>query len=222
MFIAAQICSLQPKIDYALSHSITLYKTAVQTAAMPIAWSGLMASSAANVFIVQDVLGTFGYTSYSKDVASQIISTALFSNYKSNGIYITGTVINAAAAAAAGTGVGIVAAGALGGMWYASKLVSIPQFARMLLMCTVDTILIMELAWWQCNNEIPTTQHIEAACAIYKNTVDRVHADVKGVLGIWDSYKAFQFEAVRLEMVKIIDRYRSRKRQYYFDEVQRC
>jgi hypothetical protein len=212
MFISAQVCSVQPKIDYALSHSMNLYRHAIQTAAFPIAWSGLLASSTANVLIVREVLKTFGFDGHSGAMASQIISTSLVSNYQSNGIYITGSVVNAAAFAAVGTGVGAVAGAALGTAWYAWKVVAIPQFSRMLLMCTVDSILIMEMVFWQCGSRAPEVGDIEAACVLYQRKVDIVHDEVKQVLGIWSGVKVFQFERLKLELVKIIERHRSKKR----------
>jgi hypothetical protein len=219
IFVAAQICSVQPKIDYALAHSISLYRRAVLTAALPIAWSGLVASSTVTVFIVKDVLKTFRFESYSADMASQIISTSLVSNSQSNSIYAAGTAVHAATLGAIGTGTGVVVGAALGVAWWAWKLLVIPQFGRMLLMCTVDTILIMEMVFWQCGSRAPEVEDIKAACMLYLKKAAQVHDDVKSVLGILDGVKAFQFEKLRFELSKIIDRYRSHKRELKVSEA---
>lgn len=109
MFVATQICCVQPKIDYALSHSMSLYRRAIQTTALPIAWSGLIASTTVTALIVKHVLQVFSFNSFSSDLASQIISTAMIGNYESTGIYAAGSIVNAVAAGAVATGVGAAA-----------------------------------------------------------------------------------------------------------------
>jgi len=117
MFVATQICCVQPKIDYALSHSMLLYKRAIQTTALPIAWSGLIASTTITTLIVKHVLEVFSFNSFSSDIASQIISNTFVGNYESTGVYAAGSVVNAVAAGAVATGVGAAAGIAMGAGW---------------------------------------------------------------------------------------------------------
>lgn len=211
MFVATQICCVQPKIDYALSHSMSLYRRAIQTTALPIAWSGLIASTTVTGMIVKHVLQVFSFNSFSSDIASQIISTAMIGNYESTGIYAAGSIVNAVAAGAVATGVGAVAGVAMGAGWYAWKLVAVPQFGRLLLMCTVDTILIMETVFWQCGPRAPLAEDVKLACELYQSRISHVHEDVKSVLPVWDTWNAFQFEKLKKELAKVIDRHRYKK-----------
>ena len=208
MFVATQICCVQPKIDYALSHSMKLYSRAIQTTALPIAWSGLIASTTVTTLIVKHVLEVFSFNSFSSDMASQILSTAFIGNYESTGIYAAGSIVNAVAAGAVATGVG-AAAGVAG--WYAWKLAVIPQFGRLLLMCTVDTILAMEIVFWRCGSRAPEAEDIKLACELYQSRISKVHEDVKAVLPMWDTWNAFQFEKLKLALAKVIDQNRYKK-----------
>lgn len=208
MFVATQICCVQPKIDWALEHSMVLYSRAIQTTALPIAWSGLIASTTVTTLIVKHVLEVFSFNSFSSEMASQIISNAFIGNYESTGIYAAGSVVNAVAAGAVATGVG-AAAGFAG--WYAWKLVALPQFGRLLLMCTVDTILTMEVCFWLCKGRIPEAEDIKLACEQYQSRISKVHADVKAVLPVWDTWNAFQFEKLKLALAKVIDQHRYKK-----------
>jgi hypothetical protein len=77
----------------------------------------------------------------------------------------------------------------------------------------------MEMVFWQCGSMAPEVEDIKAACMLYGKKAAQVHDDVKSVLGILDGVKAFQFEKLRFELSKIIDRYRSHKRELKVSEA---
>jgi len=211
MFVAAQMCSVQPKIDYAIANSIRLYGHAVRTAMIPIAFSGLMATTTVTGLIVKDVLKVFQFSEYSGDVATHTISNLLIGNYESNGIYVAANVLNIAAAGSLHTGVGALAGVALGVGAYGLKLSAVPQFGRLLLMCTVDTILIMETVFWQCGTRAATVRDIQEACVSYRSRMDQVHTDIKSVLPVWGVWDAFRFQNLSRALSRIVDTYRFRK-----------
>ena len=211
MFIAAQMCSLQPKIDAAIMNSTRLYGHAVRTAMVPIAFAGLMATTTVTGLIINDILKIFHFSEHGGSIASHMISTLLIGNYESNGIYVAANMLTIAATSSFGTGVGALAGVAFGVGSYGLKLSAIPQFGRLLLMCTVDTILIMERVFWHCDGRIPTAADIQEACISYETKIDEVHIEVKNVLPVWGVWGAFQFENLSKELGRIVDKHRLHK-----------
>ncbi|KAK3671883.1 hypothetical protein LTR78_008249 [Recurvomyces mirabilis] len=211
MFIAAQICSVQPKIDFAIDHSIRLYGHAIRTSALPIAFSGLIASTTITAMIVRDVLKAFHFTGYSTDLAVSTISTMLVGNYESNGVYVAANLLSVATAGSMATVVASPLGLALGAGSYMLKLSAVPQFGRMLLMCTIDTVLIMERVFWRSTSRASTLSDLRKACAAYKQKMDAVHAAVKNMLPLWSVWDAFQFKKLRTELGRIVDDHRLRK-----------
>lgn len=78
-------------------------------------------------------------------------------------------------------------------------------------MCTVDTILIMETVFWQCGSRAPVAEDVKLACELYQSRINQVHEDVKSVLPVRDTWNAFQFEKLKMELAKVIDRHRYKK-----------
>ena len=211
MFVAAQMSSVQLKIDSAIANSIRLYGHAVRTATVPIAFAGLMATTTVTGLIVKDILKIFQLSEHNGDIALHTISNSLMGNYESNGIYVAANLLKVAAVGAVGTGIGVLPGVALGIGSYGLKLSAVPQFGRLLLMCTIDTILIVERIFWRSHIRKVTAQDVQEACESYKSRIDEVHGEVKNALPVWAVWNAFQFKNLSLELSRIVDKYRTRK-----------
>lgn len=124
-----------------------------------------------------------------------------------------GQALGVAGGAAAGTGFGIVAGAALLGSAVAVNTLAVPQFGRLLLMCTVDTILIMERVFWANvdGSEDSMESLISAACNYYSaEKREVVHAEVKNFLPTWNLVKAFRTSTIQAGLTDIIRRHRFR------------
>ncbi|KAH0341667.1 hypothetical protein KCU83_g9590, partial [Aureobasidium melanogenum] len=212
LFIGAQMADLQAKIDGTIEESLRLYKHAVRTAAVPIAFSGLAASTTVGAMIATNITKTFKFKSFSSNLAGQTIWNALVSNYESTGI----TMFGQGLAFCGGWALAIPgmqplgAAAALTGTLIV-KASSIPQYGRLLLMCTVDVLLIMERVFWLHEDNI-TASHIQDACEYYKKEkVDKVHTEVKEILPVWGVLRAYNYTKLEKGLKKIVRKHRFKK-----------
>ncbi|KAH0280647.1 hypothetical protein KCU91_g861, partial [Aureobasidium melanogenum] len=212
LFIGAQMADLQAKIDGTIEESLRLYKHAVRTAAVPIAFSGLAASTTVGAMIATNITKTFKFKSFSSNLAGQTIWNALVSNYESTGI----TMFGQGLAFCGGWALAIPgmqplgAAAALTGTLIV-KASSIPQYGRLLLMCTVDVLLIMERVFWLHEDNI-TASHIQDACEYYKKEkVDKVHTEVKEILPVWGVLSAYNYTKLEKGLKKIVRKHRFKK-----------
>lgn len=201
LFIAAQICSVQPKIEAAITNSLRLYARAVRTTAIPIGLNGPAAKINFSALICTETLKIFQYPGFSSDIAARTISNTLINNWEAYGLQVAGQALGAMGMFGF-PGVAMWAGAA------AVNTMAIPQFGRLLLMCTVDVIIIMERVYWKAEGRT-TPENVEDACAWYKEKVDAVHKDVKPLLpvmsGIWG---AFQYDKLKIGLEKIIEKHR--------------
>lgn len=211
LFIAAQICSVDPKIKFSLDDSIRLYKHAVRTSSIPVAFTATIATTTVTAIIVNQILKTFQYSGTSLSVMIRTLSNALIRNYEANGIQFAGQALTCVGAAAMTTVVAAPAGAAILAGAAVVNLVAIPQFARLLLMCTVDTILIMERLFWECDGEAPTATQLDDACETYREKMGKVHGEVKGLLPVYGFWNAYSYEWLHKELGRIIEKHRFRK-----------
>lgn len=214
LFIAAQICSVAPKIKFSLDNSIRLYKHAVRTSSIPVAFTGTIATTTVTALIVSQILKAFQYNGLSLSVMIRTVSNALIRNYEANGIQLAGQILSAVGMGAVGTVAAAPAGAAILVGATVINIVAIPQFARLLLMCTVDTVLIMERLFWECDGEAPTTNQLDDACDAYRAKMDHVHRDVKGLLPVYGFWNAYSYDWLHKELTKIVEKHRLRRSKY--------
>jgi hypothetical protein len=211
LFIAAQICSVAPKIKFSLDNSIRLYKHAVRTSSIPVALTATIATTTVTAIIVNQILKAFQYNGMSMNLMIRTVSNALIRNYEANGIQLAGQALTCIGAGAMTTVAAAPAAIAFFAGAAVVNIVAIPQFARLLLMCTVDTILIMERLFWECDGEAPTAAQLDDTCETYREKMDQVHQDVKGLLPVWGIWNAYSYEWLHKEMGSIVEKHRFRR-----------
>jgi hypothetical protein len=212
LFIGAQMASLQGKIDEAIKESLRLYKHAVRSAAVPIAFSGLAASTTVGALIATSITKKFNFGSFSSSLAGQTISDALFSNYEATGIQMFGQALAfGGGCSLAVPGLQIVGAAAAVTGSVIVKASSIPQYGRLLLMCTIDVLLIMERVFWLHEDNI-TADHIQDACEYYKDEkAHQVHAEVKKIIPVWGVLSAYKYDKLRVGLENIVRVHRFKK-----------
>lgn len=95
-----------------------------------------------------------------------------------------------------------------------ANTIAVPQYGRLLLMCTVDVVLIMERVYWKTlmPNGQATAQDVEEASDWYsKNKVAHVHDDIKALLPVWSIWGAFQYDKLNVGLAKIVEEHRFQK-----------
>jgi hypothetical protein len=198
----------------AITNSLRLYAHAVRTTAIPIAFSGFAATTTVTAIICTDVLKIFQYPTFNVDIALRTISNALLRNWEANAIQMAGQVLGSAGAIVTGTGVGWLPGVALLAGAAVANTVAVPQYGRLLLMCTVDVVLIMERVYWKTlmSNGQATAQDVEEACDWYsRNRVKAVHEDIKALLPVWNIWGAFQYDRLNVGLAKILEDHRFQK-----------
>jgi hypothetical protein len=206
------MASVQGKIDDAIKESLRLYGHAIRTAAVPIAFSGLAASTTVGALIATSITKKFNFGSFSSNLAGRTISNALFRNYEATGVQLFGQAL----AIGGGASLAIPGLQILGGVAAVTgtvivKASAVPQYGRLLLMCTIDVLLIMERVFWMHEDTI-TAEHIEDACEYYKQEkVDKVHAEVKKILPVWGVLSAYKYDKLRVGLEDIIRVHRFKK-----------
>jgi len=184
----------------------------VRTAAVPIVFSGLVASTTVGALITTSITKKFNFGSFSPDIAGQTIYNALFANYEATGVQIFAQAIGyGGACAIAIPGLQLAGAAIIITGTVITHAAAVPQYGRLLLMCTVDVLLIMERVFWMHEKNI-TADHVEDACEYYKNNkVVEVHAAVKEILPVWGVFGAFQYDKLREGLKDIIRVHRFKK-----------
>ena len=167
IFIAGQTCNVDKKIIASIQNSLRLYGHAIRTSAIPVAFTGVIASAAVSAIICTDILGNFGCPKLNINVASLAISDALLSNYETNILQALAQALNTTGLLLAETGVGLPASIAMWGGASLVNTIAIPQYGRLLLMLTVDVILIMERVFWAQDQGDTIVELIESACKEY-------------------------------------------------------
>jgi len=164
--------------------------------------------------ICTDVLKIFQYPTFNADIALRTISNALLGNWEANAIQMAGQALGSAGAITTGTGVGWIPGVALLAGAAVANTVAVPQYGRLLLMCTVDVVLIMERVYWKTlkSNGQATAQDVEEACEWYsREKVGGVHEDIKALLPVWSIWGAFQYDKLNVGLAKIVEEHRFQK-----------
>ncbi|KAH4218591.1 hypothetical protein HBI56_231570 [Parastagonospora nodorum] len=214
MFSQAQGIVVDLKVKEAIKESLRLYKHAVRTSAVPLSFSGSISTTVVAPMIVGEISKIFNFDGISGDIAWRCLANVLVSNATANVVQMFSQAIGVAGAVMAETGIGAVP-----GLMFvtgaaAVNIVSTPQFSRALLMCTLDTILIMDHAFWQCDDEKKKIEkeHIDQSAQWFTDDgrSSKVHADIKNLIKIWNPFDAFDYTGLETEMNAIVERYRYR------------
>lgn len=209
--IAAQTCSIDIKIEASIKESVRLYKHGIRTVAVPGYLASIAGTSSVGGLISQHILDIFGFTGISLDLAIKIIGTALTGNKRLYAAEAAAAAANIGAAFAP-TGLGLPAAAIIFGGATMTSLMTVPSWGRMLLMTIVDVILIVERAYWLCEDKQIEASSMEDACQYYSNHKQAtVHAEVKAILPTMNVFAAFRYDTLEANIKTLVMRHRFKK-----------
>jgi hypothetical protein len=200
MFVAAQICNVDSKVEAAITEGIRLFKHGTRTSAVPLPLASIAAQASVGYFICSRLTDSFGYTGINRDVCFKAIEDSWMHNKASNLAQLAGGVATTL----------LLATGPVG--WLADVTITalaIPKTARALLMCITDVILIMERAFWYEPGTI-TDESIRRATIEYGVISAKVHQEVKESIQLFSFVKCFQTMQVKSDLGLIIEKYRHR------------
>lgn len=200
MFVAAQICDIDSKVEVAINEGMRLFTYGTRASAIPLPIASIAAQGSIGYFICSYVTDAFGYTSINRDVCFKAIENSWMRNKASNIAQFASGVATSM----------LFAAGPLGWLVNFTLAASaVPKTARALLMCVADVILIMERAFWYETGGI-TDESIRRSTIEYRAISDSVHQDVKEIVKIYSVIKSFQTTQIKADLGVIIERYRHR------------
>lgn len=152
LFVSCQICNVNQKIDAAITETIHLCKNSTRVAAFPSPFSAVAGTSIASVVLCDIILNCFRYAGIDGKILNTILRDLTWSSLDSHTLSILGY----GALALCDTAVGFVVGGPLGALVLLgmSYLASVPGFARAVLMCACDIILMLERAFWYTEKKI--------------------------------------------------------------------
>ncbi|CAN9144840.1 unnamed protein product [Alternaria alternata] len=211
MFSQAQGVDVELKVQEAIKESLRLYKHAVRTSAVPLSFSGSISTTVVAPMIVGAICGIFNFHGISGDIAWRCIANVLVSNTTANVVQLFAQALGATGVGMAGTGVGVVPGAVIATSAAAVNIVSTPQFSRALLMCALDTIIIMDHAFWQCDSDQKEVkkENIDKSAEWFNNgRSSKVHEDIRSMIRIWNPFEAFDYVRLEKEMNAIVSRYR--------------
>ncbi|CAN9146398.1 unnamed protein product [Alternaria alternata] len=211
MFSQAQGVDVELKVQEAIKESLRLYKHAVRTSAVPLSFSGSISTTVVAPMIVGAICGIFNFHGISGDIAWRCIANVLVSNTTANVVQLFAQALGATGVGMAGTGVGVVPGAVIATGAAAVNIVSTPQFSRALLMCALDTIIIMDHAFWQCDSDQKEVkkENIDKSAEWFNNgRSSKVHEDIRSMIRIWNPFEAFDYVRLEKEMNAIVSRYR--------------
>lgn len=206
IYMAAQVCDIEDNTAASIENAIRLYGHAIRTSAIPIAFTGAIAATTVTSLICTETLNIFGCPTANLDIFTRMISNAFLSNSAANLVQGLAQSLAAAGVFLSGTGVGAMAG--FGGAALVST-VAVPQYGRLLLLCTVDVILIMQCAFWhKGGNSNITSEMVDQACEWYRGIASNVHADVRTFLPLYGYRQAFRCQVLKQGVTAIVKKYR--------------
>lgn len=210
MFSQTQGVNVEIKVKEAIKEALRLYKHAVRTSAIPLALTGGVSTAVVAPTIVGAICNIFNFRGISGDIAWQCLRNVLVSNSAANVVQLFAQSATLVGFAMAETGIGAVPGVVIATSAAAVNIVSTPQFSRALLMCALDTIIIMDHAFWQCDNEEKEIEKkdINKSTEWFTKHSHMVHEDIKSLVRIWNPFEAFDYKRLQTEMHAIVERYR--------------
>lgn len=207
LYVSAQVCNVDQKIDAAISETMRLYGHSTRTAAVPLQFSGMAGTSTVSFFLCKSILNCFGYDGIDTKMLKITLTDILWASMDSHILQtLSGTLFSASEAAlASGVGAGIGLVGIFAA--FLGHLAAIPGSARAILMSACDIILVLERAFW-FRSEAIGPDEIRAAAEEYKNRSTRVHNEVKSLVPLTGFIKSFRFGAIKVGIGKIVREHR--------------
>lgn len=200
MFVAAQVCNVDSKVEAAINEGMRLFKHGTRTSAVPLPFASIAAQASVGYFICSRLTDAFGYAGINRDICFKAIEDSWVHNKASNIAQFASGVTTAV----------FLATGPVG--WItdvALTALAVPKTARALLMCIADVILIMERAFWYEPGTI-TDEAIRRATIEYRTCAERVHQEVKESIKLFSFVKSFQTMQIKADLGLIIERHRHR------------
>ena len=211
-YIAAQVASIDLKVDSAVEQVMKLYKHTVRAAP---AMTTLPGASTTNQFtlgllIYKTMIGCFGASSVSESTVQHILKRFVW-NELGHSVSVAFAEIFATA--------GLLGTLALGGIPILipvaaiSTTLVVPTTARLCLMFGCDVMLVLMRAFKQSTDrclEQPLPTDFEAAADAYRDFSKAVHERVKGLIPREPTlfFKSFQTNSIREGFVTIVADYR--------------
>ena len=210
--VAAQVVDVEQKINSAITECMRLGTHAIRTAAVPLPFTGMIATPTVSRLICESVLQCFGFPKAAPDEVEAIMRDIVMGNLKKF-MAVSLTQFLAVSVAAAGVavptaGIGVVV-GAVGCLW------ALPVTARMLLKCSCDMILVLERSF-RYEGKYVSTKQIEDAAKYYststiktfagkeKRLQQQVHDEVDQLIPLKSATIGFKFNKLRGDVERIV------------------
>lgn len=209
--MAAQVSSIDMKIDYAIIETMRIYRQILATTCTlgPIPTAATSNRTAAVISVCKAILKCFGLPAITTNVVYQIVKCNLWDDLGHNvsvalaeGIATLGLVIT-------------VGSGGTVPVFLASTVINLPLIVpattRLLLMLACDLILILTQAFkktaFTCVGQ-PLVKDVERAAIRYRLLSSKVHKEVMKLVPKRNLVKSFRHNDVRLGLEKILHRYK--------------
>ncbi|KAL9079902.1 MAG: hypothetical protein Q9157_001241 [Trypethelium eluteriae] len=207
-YIAAQVNTIDLKVELAIAESMRVYKHTMRTSVA----SGIIPGGATTTrltvaaVVCQKVVNCFGVPGVSVQTIQQIVKTVVWDDVKNN-LAVFGAELVAFGGMAAGTTVIllplVLVTGAI------NAFVVPPATGRLLLMLACDLILILVQAFKESINKCigqPRDKDIERAAHAYYKISKKVHREVKDVVPK-NMIKNFRYDKISNKFKTIVETY---------------
>lgn len=210
IYVAAQVSSIDLKIDCAIIETMKVYrKVLVTTSAFGfLPTAPITNRTAAAISICKEIVKCFGLPTINSDTIYEIVKCNLWDDLGHNL-----SVVLAEGIATLGLGASVI----LGGMpvFLISALVNfplvVPATTRLMLMLASDLILILTQAFKKtictCVGQ-PLFKDVEQAAIRYRPIASKVHKEVMELVPKRNLVKSFRANEVRLGLEKILRSYK--------------
>ena len=207
--VAAQIVSVDEKVDTAISETLRLCRHAIRASAAPIPASSLISTPTVSRLICEASLHSFGFPKVQSQEMDKIMRDIVWQNMGKFFYMTLGSMV-----VFTGIGLGLaVAAGPLGAIALAAGcLMAMPTTARVVISCACDIILILEHAF-NLGSRYVGPAEIEAAARDQKSKTQIIHGQVEKLIPLYGISMSLQISKLRVGMLDIINEHRSRQGQ---------
>ena len=205
--VAAQIISIDEKVDTAITETLRLCRHAIRASAAPIPASSMVSTPTVSRLICEASLHSFGFPKIQSQDMDKIMRDVVWQNM-GKFFYVTlGSMV-----VYSGIAVGLtVAAGPLGIIALAAGcLMAMPTTARVVISCACDIILILEHAFTLGSRYVGPAE-VEAAARDHKSRTHIIHGQVEKLIPLYGIKMSLQLSKLRVGMQEIIDEHRSKR-----------
>ena len=207
-YIAAQVNTIDLKVELAIAESMRIYKHSVRTSL----FSGIAPGGATTTrltvaaVVCQKVVNCFGVPGVSTQTIQQIVKAVVWDDVK-HGMSVFGAEVLATGGLVAGATVIFLPLILVSGT--INAFIVTPATGRLLLMLACDVILILVQAFKESIKKCigqPRDKDIEAAAHAYRKISKKVHREVKDVVPK-NMIKNFKYDKIGNNFRAVIERY---------------